>query len=1008
MRMQSLRGQSLKGRMSLYTLTIFLVSMWALSCYARFTLRQDMEKISGAQQFATVFMLATQIDNALNERIQALTELANEVAPLIIFNGLGLHSHLQEHPLLNTIFNGGVFIVGMDGSVVVDLPRSSGRIGSNYLDRAWFSTALREGMTVVGQPEMGKIERAPVFVIATPIRDQSGKVLGVLVGSTDLSMPSFLDGVLNSTYGKSGGYLLVSRDSQLVVAATEKSRTLQPVGSAAMVSRYIEGHEGTDVHTNGHGVEMLVSVKGIPLAHWYLAAMLPTAEAFAPIDGMQQRLLWLTLVLSTLACISTWWMMRRQLSPLLATVDRLALLADESAPLVPLPLPQGSEIAALVTGVNRVFHTLKSREAALADRDTFRRSIIDSVPAHIAVLDRHGIIVVVNKPWLRFLQENRATSDDAAALHVGTGSQIGVNYLSALRNAIESTGDPYASKAVSGIQAVLDRALPVFEMEYPCDSPMEKRWFKLAATPLESNSGGAVVSHSDITARKQAEEKLRLSEQRFAAMQRGSNDGFWDMNLQTNQFYFSPRWWSMLGYANNELANDPDLWRKLIHPDALERTSQLFSASLASDRSTHLAELSLRHKDGHYVPVDSRSFIERDQDGTAIRVSGSNQDLTANREAEAALLAAKAEAEAANQAKSRFLAAVSHDLRQPLAALTIYVDILKRDSGVQDTSLVANIDACCTNLSGLLTDLLDVSKLDAGVIAGTVSDFAIDDFLRPLIAVHEAKASSKGLQLRLRPSPGVNGRTDPVLLSRIVGNLISNAVRFTHQGGVLVACRRRAGALSLEVWDTGIGIPADKTEHVFQEFSKASEGPGSAGSGLGLAIVKKMAALLALPLSLRTKVGRGSLFSIELPMGQAVALSESAPPLHESRPLRIGLVEDYAQVRDALVQMLDRAGYQVIAAGNGNELLTRLGQQAPDLVISDYRLLAGETGFDVVRAVRAVFGNTLPAFIITGDTDPNLIRRMAQHGIAIHYKPLRIDKLMHWIGEATKRGLPKR
>ena len=395
-----------------------------------------------------------------------------------------------------------------------------------------------------------------------------------------------------------------------------------------------------------------------------------------------------------------------------------------------------------------------------------------------------------------------------------------------------------------------------------------------------------------------------------------------------------------------------------------------------------------------------------DHQGAVTAVAASSKDLTERKLAESRLLAAMAEAELANNAKSRFLAAASHDLRQPMAALTLYVDVLKARATKQNHDLVAKIEACCASMSELLNDLLDVSKLDAGVVAVKVSDFAIDEVLRALVNVHSAEASVKGLHLRLRPSRGAVVRTDPVLLTRVVGNLLSNAIRFTHKGGILVACRPRAGSLSLEVLDTGIGIAPEHTQTVFQEFTKLDETAGGAGSGMGLAIVSKIAALLGLPIRVQSKVGRGSVFAIELPTAGAARLSAPTAPAPATRLLRIGLVEDNAQVLGAMVLALEGAGHQVIAALTGQDLLTRLGQQAPDIIISDYRLTAGETGFDVVKAARAAFGNTLPALITTGDTDPALMRSMAKHGIEILYKPLHMDTLQRVIHDVAQGRSP--
>jgi CheY-like chemotaxis protein/anti-sigma regulatory factor (Ser/Thr protein kinase) len=274
--------------------------------------------------------------------------------------------------------------------------------------------------------------------------------------------------------------------------------------------------------------------------------------------------------------------------------------------------------------------------------------------------------------------------------------------------------------------------------------------------------------------------------------------------------------------------------------------------------------------------------------------------------------------------------------------------------------------------------------------------------LSDLVAIHFAEAALKGLRLRLHDCGAVVAKTDRQLLTRIVSNIIDNAIRYTNQGGVLVACRHRAGTQWIEVWDTGVGIPADKTQFVFEEFRQLENTASDTGSGLGLAIVAKAAALLGLQIRLRSQPGRGSMFAIELPLGRAVMALESALPPGAARRARIGLVDDSTQVLEALVQALEHAGHEVIAATSAKELLERLHQEAPDIVISDYRLRLGETGFDVIEAARAAYGDALRALIITGDTDPEMFRSMSKRGIAIQYKPLSMAALQAFVSHAIE------
>ncbi|MBV5298741.1 MAG: PAS domain-containing protein [Rhodoferax sp.] len=509
---------------------------------------------------------------------------------------------------------------------------------------------------------------------------------------------------------------------------------------------------------------------------------------------------------------------------------------------------------------------------------------------------------------------------------------------------------------------------------------------------------------SDISERKQLQTQLADSERRWQFAVEGSGDGLWDRNVVQATVFYSRSWKQMLGYSEDEVSNRIDEWETRIHPDDKPATMAALQGCLDGTCDDYKTEYRLRCRDGSYKWVLDRGMVvSRDAQGKPQRLIGTHSDITEGKLHEAQIKAARLSAEAANHAKSRFLAAASHDLRQPLSALALFVGVLKTRTLPQGAELVANIEQCIDSLSELLTDLLDVSRLDAGAITPRLGDFDIKNFLAALDSMHSAEARSKGLQWRVRCA-GLLVHTDQQLLKRIVGNLVSNAIRYTNQGGVLMACRRRAGKYWLEVWDTGIGIPEDKKELIFEEFRQLGDGARNQGSGLGLAIASKMANLLGLQIRVCSRLGRGSMFAIELPAVRPERLGvASLPAAPAGRILRIGLIEDNPLVLQALTVMLESIGHTVVAALSGHELLEQLGQHRPDLLVSDYRLADRQTGLDVIEAARQVFGADLPAILITGDTDPALIRSMECHAIAVHYKPMTAAAFQAAIASATER-----
>jgi len=553
------------------------------------------------------------------------------------------------------------------------------------------------------------------------------------------------------------------------------------------------------------------------------------------------------------------------------------------------------------------------------------------------------------------------------------------------------------------LQAYLDDKVPAFVCEHRLRCKDESyRWILARGMVVSRNWDGKplrmIGTNTDITDRKRAEEALRRREH----YQRALLDNFpfvlWLKDDQSRFLAVNQAFASSFGWPSAEsLIGQSDL--DIASPDLAESYRADDRAVLASGSSKQVEEqIEVGGQRRWFETYKSPVTV----DGRVIGTVGFTREITKRKENEVALIAARQAAEKANHAKSHFLAAASHDLRQPLSALSLYVGVLKSTILPDSSELLRNIQDCIDSLSELLTDLLDVSKLDAGVVTPRVSSFAIDDLLHPLVSIHSAEAKLKGLRLRWRNS-GAVACTDPLLLRRILGNLVANAVRYTERGGVLIACRRHQSKLWVEVWDTGIGIAEDQTDIVFEEFRQLGDNSRNRGSGLGLAIVAKIAGLLRVQVLLRSRPGRGSMFAVELPQGLSPVFEDARAPASATRLLRIALVDDNVDVLRALVLALESAGHEVLAATSGGELIRRLGDLAPDVVVSDYRLAAMEKGFDVIAAARDVFGDKLPAVLITGDTDPALIRSMADRGIAIQFKPLRIESLLALIQEVTER-----
>ncbi|WP_374681145.1 diguanylate cyclase [Accumulibacter sp.] len=500
-----LQRSSLKTRITLFTLAIFLISIWSLAFYSSRMLLKDMERVLGDQQLSTVSLLADELNHELGDRLAFLARVASRVTPAMLADSTALPALLAQSLIPDDEpFNGGIIAHRLDGTAVAEFPPPSGRLSLNYMDIDSVAAALQEGKSTISRPLMGKQPPVPVFGMTVPIREPGGKVIGAVSGVVNLALASFLDRFTDSRYGRTGGYLLVAPHDRQIITATDRNDVighLPPPGVDPTVDRLVEGFEGPTVAVTSGGSEVLTSAKRIPVSGWEMVAVLPTAEAFAPIHGMQQRMLLAALLLSMLAAAATWWILGRELAPMLSAAKMLSSLSETRRPPPLLPIAREDEVGELIAGFNSLLKTLGSREQAVQESEAFKNVILNSMAAEIVVLDRRGVIRAVNKRWRRFSWENSGKSGQLPA-----NTDIGGNYLAFCDLDAEVQVDE-ASKARRGIESVLERRLPSFSLEYACHSAQERRWFTMAVMPLGTDvESGVVITHTDITALKRAEQ----------------------------------------------------------------------------------------------------------------------------------------------------------------------------------------------------------------------------------------------------------------------------------------------------------------------------------------------------------------------------------------------------------------------------------------------------------------------------------------------------------------------
>jgi PAS domain S-box-containing protein len=453
--------------------------------------------------------------------------------------------------------------------------------------------------------------------------------------------------------------------------------------------------------------------------------------------------------------------------------------------------------------------------------------------------------------------------------------------------------------------------------------------------------------------------------------------------------YVNGRVKEVFGYEPEELINQhmelllPERFRAL-HP---AHRMAFFKSPSPRPMGSGL-ELFAQCKNGDEMPVEISLNPVSTANGNL--VFAAVRDVSAQKELQQQL-------KEASRAKSRFLAAASHDLRQPIQALTILNSVARKSVTDQaHQSIIAKQQKSLDSMARLLNALLDISKLEAGIVKPDITDCAVQKIFDDLHAEFDEQARMKGLELIVEPCGDI-ARSDSRLLTQILENFISNAIRYTHDGFVRLRCMHQATYIRLEVLDTGLGIEPDEIGHIFDEFHQATAGATRPeGLGLGLSIVKRTAELLGCDLDVDSKPGKGSAFSVVVPQGNraesALADSEQTP-LPESVTGKILIVDDEPTVLDATAILLNLEGFDVQTASSGPEAIKRIADQSPDLLITDYHLRGDETGAEVIRSIRHQIGRDVQVIVVSGDTSDALALQDL-NDIGFLTKPVDIDELL--------------
>ncbi|KAA0684246.1 PAS domain-containing protein [Roseomonas genomospecies 6] len=609
-----------------------------------------------------------------------------------------------------------------------------------------------------------------------------------------------------------------------------------------------------------------------------------------------------------------------------------------------------------------------------------KASVLESTTDAVAELDRSWRIVFVN--------------ERARALLPDAGSAVG-------RNGREAFAELMAGDAGRTLQQAMENREAV---EFETRGPRSGVWFAVRAFPSRK---GLALYFRDATERRRLEDERTLLTRQLEA-ERSLLEAVLDhlpsgllvAEAPTGRVVkVNDTALRLLGGPPPPIVGSECGNRKGCDGGACFGAGRCpLSRALLKGETVEQEDMPYTHPDGSAMTLSVSATPVRDADGRVTLAICTLRDVGERKAMELALQQAKEEADEANRAKSKFLAAASHDLRQPMQSMFLFTGILHRfirdEQGQRSLEM---LERGLDTLKGLLDSLLDVSRLDAGAVDPRVEPFALNGLLDEIAASYAPILESKKLAFRIVQDRSVTVRSDRVLLGRMVRNLLENAVKYTERGAVQIAVRTKEDRARIEISDTGIGIPPDQLTNIFAEFHQINnpERDRARGLGLGLAIVQRLSSILDHPVEVRSQPGRGSVFGVTVPLA-AVEAPPPPPPMTESpftggtEAPRALLVDDDAIVLLGLQDMFREWGYEVLIAGSTDEAVAKVEADGrmPDVMLVDYRLREGRVGTEAVLSIRALAGWDVPAMILTGEAGPECETDAAAHGLEVVRKPV--------------------
>lgn len=780
--------RSFKVRIILVAMAVFVLGVWSLALYAGCILHADLQKLLGEQQLSTATIVAAEINQQFDERLRGLNLIAKGITPAKMTDPAALQRFLESHVLLRDHFNSGFFVVSVDGTALASVPARLGRIGVNFMDRDHIAAALKQDRPTVSEPVIGKLLKAPVISIAAPIHDSKGKVIGALSGVVNLAESNFLDLIIGHHYGSSGSYFLVEPRQKRIVTATDKDFNLKPLSPPNMkqlAEDLSPGSKGYGTFVNAEGVEYLLAAHAVPVSGWALAVQLPVAEAFAPIRGLESRLLRAAALVTALATLLIWWMLQRALVPLQNTARALAELPDKGSFPAALPVVRNDEVGRVVTAFNRLLSSLRTQDLALRQSEAQLQDAQAIAGLGIYVLDG------VSGTWSSSHLLDTLFGIDAAYERTVEG------WLAIVHPHDRQRMQDYLSGLIGSHSKNFDAT---YRIVRPCDGAT--RWMH-GLGRLEYDGGGGLRKMpgiiQDVTESMLVQLRLgmlsRITEQAPIAIVITNLDGTIE--------YVNPQFEKVTGYSFQEAVGQNP---RILQSGQTDPKVYLELWDSLTSGEVWQGEFQNQKKNGEW-------FVERAVIAPVHNVSGVTTHYVALKENITERKRAQVNLQESLREKTALLNEVHHRVKNNLQVIASLLRLEANRSSASDTrSVLGEMQGRIRSMALVHEALYRSGNFAAVELKSYLEQVATGSF--------RAQSSSSGAVRLVLELSSVHVSLDQATpCGLLVNELISNSVKHgfpdDKQGVVHVVLQSSPSTENmsemcrLQVWDTGIGLPRE-------------------------------------------------------------------------------------------------------------------------------------------------------------------------------------------------------